>query len=160
MNGEQLDDFLKRDPYTRRAYRGVYSSDALPTINLAFPAALVINTDVSGGEGEHWVALYIDPWRVGTYFDSYGLPPMQRTIQTFLDEHAFKRWTFSTRSIQGALSSHCGIYCLYFLHHAAQGVSLDALSRPFDPYTWLRNDFVVNDWYQRRRRMGMSNISL
>ncbi|KAM0726794.1 hypothetical protein ACS0PU_006955 [Formica fusca] len=38
--------------------------------------AIVANTDDHNRSGEHWVAFFLDEHGTGTYFDSYGIPPL------------------------------------------------------------------------------------
>ena len=131
MKGYELHYFLTQDPVTRVAYGGIYSVNNLPTKHSAtYPLLLVINTGLKGTKGEHWVALYINPWQKAVYFDSYGLPPVAPSILQFLRKHSVS-WTYSDRPIQDLRSTACGWFCLYFLYHAARGASLNKIHQPF-----------------------------
>jgi hypothetical protein len=57
----------------------------------------------------HWVALKIDKDKT-YYFDSYGIPPPQ-IIATNIKTPLY----YNNKQIQELSSTHCGIYCIYFL---------------------------------------------
>ena len=147
MRGTVLADFLARKSATRRAFQGVYPVDRLP-VYIQYPCALVVNTDESTKDGEHWTAIYVSPSGFGIYFDSVGLPPLHPLVIRFLNTHC-RTWTYSRRNIQGILSDKCGIYCLYFLHEIARGVTLYRLSQPFSTFHPYLNDIWVLGWFNR-----------
>lgn len=86
--------------------------------------AFVFNTDPHTGRGQHWVAVYIDSKGVGHYFDSYGLPPMEKEFIHFLNTRC-KRWVYNDERLQDNGSKACGQFCLYFLIHMSYGWSMD-----------------------------------
>ena len=148
MKGQELHSFLTRDPVTSVAYRGIYSVDSLPSdLTIKYPLLVVINTGPKDSPGEHWVTLYINPWQRAVYFDSYGLPPLAPSICEFLQRHSVS-WTYSDRPVQDLRSTACGLFCLYFLYHAARGASLDKIHQPFCALLWRRNDVIVFNWYR------------
>lgn len=151
MRGLELDDALRHHPTTRLAFKGVYALDHLPSAAVSLPAAFVVNTDKGHKPGEHWVAIYIDAWGVGTYFDSYGLPPLHPLLVTFLQRHTVK-WTYSATHVQSVLSMYCGYFAAYFLHGKCRGQSLPRLLRPFRPFQQDINDRIVARWWRRHHR--------
>ena len=44
-------------------------------------SSCVVNTSNENEQGEHWVAVHISDQGHTEYFDSYGLPPIQRGVQ-------------------------------------------------------------------------------
>lgn len=57
----------------------------------------------------HWVGLRITKNKV-EYFDTYGQPP-PKIIEDFIDVPIH----YNNEQIQDLRSSHCGLYCIYFL---------------------------------------------
>lgn len=149
MNTLELSHFLRRDGYVNRAFQGIYPIDRLPS-QVYYPCAIVINTDTAEGAGKHWIALYIDSFQVGVFFNSFGVGPTHQSVREFLVKHTVK-WTYSNVQIQGVLSITCGLYCLYFLHQVARGVSVPWLLRPFDRLDLWRNDIWITDWINQER---------
>ena len=89
MSSRQLAAVLLRDLRSRRVFRGVYSRNKLPCfVNTRHPSAFVINTYVSSGPGEHWVAVWFDGRGKAEYFDSFGLPPLHPDIESFILRHS------------------------------------------------------------------------
>lgn len=100
-------------------FLGVFALDQLPPRlpnDNQHSYCLIVNTDPSNLPGMHWLAVYIDRNKnfLADVFDSYGrVPPL--SLQRWLTKHC-RRWTYTRRFIQGALTSLCGIYCIYVLH--------------------------------------------
>jgi len=89
--------------------------------------------------GQHWVAFYIDEHGTGTYFDSYGLPPLDSRFLLRLRRNSTTyRW--NTTQLQGMLSQTCGQYCCVFLYFMCKGYNLNQFLNLFD------NDYVRNDY--------------
>ncbi len=80
MNGAQLSCCITGDPLLRRTVAGVFSADTTPTRHRLLSnnsPGLIINTDVRGTRGSHWIAIFIDkPSDTVEYFDSYGAAPV------------------------------------------------------------------------------------
>ena len=95
---------------TKVRWLGTYARDQIPSFkNEKRPFALVVNTDVAAGPGEHWLAFYAprDSLKI-EMFDSFGLPP---NIYSFDPSFMY----FSSRSIQSFSSKVCGHYALLFI---------------------------------------------
>lgn len=150
MISYELAHFLRRDGRTRRCFQGVYPIDRLPS-DVRFPCALVINTDVAARPGKHWLAIYIDCFRRGVFFDSYGFEPRHPALIDFLQRHTVY-WRFNDIQIQSLLSKKCGLFCLYFLYQQARGLTLQATLKPFDRLRLEKNDRYIVNWYCRQSR--------
>ncbi len=142
MEMHQIQKILKSDPMVSKIFYKVVSSDMMPR-HVNVPCALVANTDVSSGEGKHWVAFYIDKDRSGVYFDSYGKPPCLQAFKTFLKRNCTD-WTHNKQLLQGPITSTCGQYCIYFLVHVSRGYSMSEIQRAFEGYE--DNDEAVTDF--------------
>ena len=95
-------------------FKGVFMRDELlqaKTDN----ECLVINTDHSENEGNHWTCLFI---KNGTsyYFDPYGFPPTLEVIN-YCKEPRY----YSSFAIQKMNEVICGHYCIYMLHRMNEG---------------------------------------
>jgi len=69
MNSIEVENLLLSDVYSSMDFHGVYPRDRLPR-TVDYPSSYVLNTDTSKRPGEHWVAVYFDSLRRGSYFDS------------------------------------------------------------------------------------------
>ena len=75
----------------------------------------IINTDLSSGNGFHYVA-YFKKGNDKIYFDSYGIKPLIE-IQRYLKSPILYR----TFRIQQPDETSCGKYCLYVLYQLQKG---------------------------------------
>jgi hypothetical protein len=111
---------------------------------------IVINTDVSTGKGQHWIAVFCDirpelDYPRFTYFDSYAHAPepeIRRLMRRWKEQWDITRihkkgmkLTFNNTRHQRE-NSECGMYCLYFHICCLAGISMkdripDAVVRSF-----------------------------
>lgn len=124
---------------------GVYAADRIPKI-LSLPAAIVANIDTSDKRGSHWIALYIDKNAFGSYFDSYGLPPISTHHLDRIKRNC-KRYQYNKKKLQSLDSRVCGEYCIMFLYHMCSGINLRGFSRIFSRDT-RRNDKLAAEFYR------------
>ena len=152
MDTDEIARVLGSDPFTRnivcKIFDGVHAADQLHN-SLDRPMAMVVNTDPSWKPGRHWVAIYApkrnEPWE---YFDSYGEPPNETLIKTFLKK---KNYIINKKSLQSPSSSVCGHYCIYYLVHRARGYTMDMITNRFtkdetrndeDVYAFVQDNFA------------------
>ena len=86
MNTLEIDTLLKKHPYSRPVFKGVYARNRLPRL-LNVPSALVGNTDPDHRMGQHWVAIYINANSRGEYDDPTGRPPFLRAYVNCMNKH-------------------------------------------------------------------------
>lgn len=147
METEEIEDILYRDSFTGQYFRGVYACDQLSGQHLPRPSALVVNTDPSNKPGQHWVAIYITRDGTGEYFDSFGNGPSVSQIVQFLG----KNTTYvipNRRLLQGAFSTVCGQYTIFFLLHRCRGLTMNKIINLFSADT-AENDFNVNAFVKK-----------
>ena len=131
----QLQNKLKFLP----CFAGVFPCDRIPSIQ-HLPKAFIINTDKHDESGQHWVAIYISDDKNGYYFDSYGMPPINKEIQQFLNTNCTS-WKYNTRCIQGLNSIKCGQFCVLF-------IILKAIGYTFNQITYLfTENYKLNDLF-------------
>lgn len=148
MQGPELAQFLRSDQRTNNYFVGIYPCDRIP-VEVNRPCCLVINTDSASEAGVHWVAVYIDAWGKGVYFDSYGFEPLDPAVRAFLKQNT-RVWHYNSEPIQNVLSDRCGYYCLCFLTKVARGYTLRELMRVFDVRKPHQNDIRVTQWFHRQ----------
>jgi hypothetical protein len=113
MNTHDIDKILYRNSYTKQFYIGCFSSDKIP-LPSKFPCCFCVNTDVSYGKGEHWVAIYHNTPYCVEYFDSLGVwPPSSPQISDYLGRFLEKQ--INRIQFQSSFSSTCGLFICYFL---------------------------------------------
>ena len=132
-SSEQLKNKLKN----LDSFIDVVPCDRIPQLN-KFPASLIINTDKHDEKGEHWVAIYISNRNIGYYFDSYGLPPLNREIEVFLNQYT-NGWKYNSQTIQGLNSTKCGQFSVLFILLKTIGFTFQQITNLFT------NDFYKND---------------
>lgn len=142
MNSLQIESALK----TLRVNTKVYAANRLPR-TLSTPCAIVINTDPDTKPGSHWIAIFIDKFKNGEFFDSYGFPPQVEFHKQFLNS-ACRKWTHNPMSLQSYNTTVCGQYCLVFLYFKARGKSLSDFLKKFSSDSH-RNDKIVTQIYYR-----------
>ena len=125
---------------------GVFAADRIPVI-LERPAAIVINTDEHSKPGTHWVALYINKYGDGTYFDSYGMPPINLHHTKRIKRNC-SRIIWNQNQIQGFSTKVCGQYCVVFLYHMSCGGSLNKFCS-FFTNSYAKNDRLILSMYKK-----------
>lgn len=144
MMGEEIWYSLASDSRTRHIFGGIFPRDKLPKRRniTRRPRLYVVNTDVSTGRGEHWVCIYLHPTGIAEYFDSYGFPPREREIVSFLRRNSL-RYVYNNYVLQGALSQNCGYYCIHYAKRKARGQSMRLILSKFRPNRPHFNDRLV-----------------
>lgn len=94
--------------------------------------ACALNTDTSGGSGEHWVSFVVDiKGRTVEYFDSAGQTPhdefVELVVQTAnalsaIGPHKFQDVLVTSVEHQKG-NTECGVYTLYYILSRLNGVS-------------------------------------
>lgn len=139
---DEIHTIIHSDPIASKYFVGVYPSDRIPTLN-SLPAGVVLNLDSSQESGSHWVAAWVNSNGTAVYFDSYGLPPLKRSIISFLDEF---EWEINTKRFQHFTSQDCGYYTILFVILSSRGFSLPSIQYLFYEQEGKINDQLVKDY--------------
>lgn len=125
---------------------GVFASDRVPLVWTP-PTAIVSNTDDHTRPGTHWVAFHVTPTGQGSYFDSFGFPPLIDHHKRCLRRNC-GRYEWNKRQLQSFSSDVCGQFCIMFVYCMAAGFSL---SNFVDIFTDNKenNDRVVVSFYNK-----------
>ena len=155
LSGEELISFCKRY-ITDGSFLDVYSIDNIDykliqqRISQGKTTSCIINTSKADEKGEHWVAVYFPKDRAGEteYFDSFGLPPIQRATQQLCEITGDYSWN-EEHPIQDVLdqkSISCGHHVLFYLYakHEKPEMKLGDLVREyFSDWDFRRNDLFA-----------------
>lgn len=110
--------------------------------------ALIVNTDPSDKPGIHWQAIWIPEasdvkqTRSCFFFDSYGRPPSNDHIKTFI-KSSTQTTTWHNQQLQGFDSVCCGEWCSLFLWCMTKGCTFTSFFRRFCPKNLEQNDKQV-----------------
>lgn len=130
--------------------RGVFPADRIPS-RWSRPTAIVANTDDHTQPGTHWIAIYVDNNGHGTFFDSYGLPPLISRHRNRLRRNT-TAYDWNTKPLQSIKSKVCGEYCIMFLDFMSRGYSLAAFCRIFSTNK-VKNDNIVKRYYKKLKHV-------
>jgi len=126
MDTVQITCTLKDIP----TFLGVYPCDLLPT-TIHKTGTVIINADPHTREGSHWLAIHIElPLSGASYFNSYGRPPSDPNILSFIKCNV-AIWGYNSISLQGPTSVVCGQYCFLFARYMDKRITPLQLVRLF-----------------------------
>ena len=148
MYTNAINNILGRSPITRPYFTGCFAADKIPSI-LEYPCCMVVNTDCSGWEGSHWVAIFAQSKQTVEYYDSLGQwPPISPYITKFLDQ--FPNRVYNSKQLQADHSVSCGKHAIYFLYMRCLGSisGIDDMIKLFSKRK-QRPDAIVNDFVRR-----------
>jgi len=126
MDTVQITCSLKHVP----TFLGVYPSDLLPGI-VHRTGTLIINAYPHTKEGSHWLAIHLEPrLSDASYFDSYGRPPSDPNILSFIRRNAVI-WGYNSILLQGSFTDVCGQYCCLFARYMDKRMTPLAFAKLF-----------------------------
>ena len=125
MDTDTLNRLLQKCLVTRRYYWGCYPANRIPRPHQT-PASIVVNEDVAGEPGSHWIGLFLRSPTHIYYFDSYGMPPNEHISKYLLD---FPKISKNDHIFQDIDSNVCGHYVIYFIYFASLGYTMEQIVR-------------------------------
>lgn len=136
---------IEKDPIVRRHFQGVFPIDMLPFTLLPRPSSLIVNWDPHNEGGTHWMAIYFPKhdYQPALFFDSYGRPPLDDRLLSFLHRNTKGHWYNSTLNLQGQDTSVCGWWTLLFLKLLSRGYHLSDLYSLFKDNHGKVNDRLL-----------------
>lgn len=117
-----IEEILLKDEETKKIFMGVFARDELP-LQPNYPGCLVFNTDPRNKKGQHWLCLFYDKNGSCDFFDSYGMPPENFNMLSYLNATS-NSWNYNNKRIQGD-STYCGQYCILFLLFRVRSKAID-----------------------------------
>ena len=142
MWSTEIEDILVASPN----FLGCFPLDELPTFPKRLPASLIVNTDISMGTGDHWLALVMKKDEC-FYFDSFGLPIIEENLIKYLEPH-YCVITYSDVCIQHIGSNKCGEFCISFLKHVNSKFTYDTFLSHFNHFNTKENDDKIEQWME------------
>lgn len=152
--------------FTAGDYKGLYSVEDIPS-ELAAQNRFVIIVNLASKRSVnpgHFVVIGARPKKV-YYFDSYGIPPLQEDVTSFLD-HCKREIMVCKYQIQPTNSALCPLYAMYialYLDWYPWEKRMRDLSAAFDTKDLTYNDKVIGRYVgglieciadRRRRGLG------
>jgi hypothetical protein len=107
---------------------------------------MIINTQPSYQQGEHWLALYFNDKRECQFFDSYGNHPSIFGLEAYI-EKASSGLQYNKSRLQAEFSSSCGYYCIFFILLKCRHFTLTDIVNLFSKSDFSMNDFKVEHIY-------------
>jgi hypothetical protein len=148
-DSNQLSTILKKIRVSNSTFEGIFARDTLPKNINSFPTYLIVNTDLSSGQGEHWVSILYFSNDVVEFFDSFGFPPHVYNIPLV---HCS---LFNSKRLQSDNSTVCGQYCVYYLYYRLRGHTLASIISSFSINNFYWNDKQVAKFI--RNHFNVSN---
>ena len=133
----EINSLLRDDPY----FMGCFPSDKLPAIDSHLPRSIIINTQPSEGNGEHWIAIVMT--RKNCFnFDSFGCPIIEMDIIKYLSKY-YQKVVYSNICVQHVMSEKCGEFCMGFVKHVHNRRSYRSYLSNFDFENVWANDLKI-----------------
>ena len=118
MNSNEIKKFA--DDKCIPHFLGVFAADELDILPYECKGLLVLNTDISSKDGEHWVTLYIDNNDI-FYYDPLLIDFHRSEYITQFLKKMKRNFVFNEIRIQTQFSEKCGNHCLVFCYIMAKG---------------------------------------
>ena len=143
MNTEQLICVINRVPRLKDIVQGIYTRDTLPSTVTKYPSAYIVNTDVSTGEGIHWVLFYFETASYAEFYDSFGKSPKMyySQFEKFIYNNV-SNVKYNTMKMQSPYSQVCGYYVIYFLIMKLLKYTMSDIQSYFTSDKQLNDDHV------------------
>ena len=129
---------------TSKNFLGCFPLDELPYFPQRLPASLIVNTDTSTQNGDHWLALVLGKNKC-FYFDSFGLPVVEKYLLDYLEPY-YNTVTYSDVCIQHVQSNKCGKFCILFVKNVKNKTTYDKFLSNFNHENLQENDAIVEQW--------------
>ena len=133
MRGKDIKQKIKQFPILKSHFEGVFAIDTIPHFKKTSFA--IINTDLSGSKGVHWVAIYLSPHNSLEVFDSAA--EHFEAISEALKKVGNYNIIHNTAPYQKFGTKSCGLFCIYFILNRILNLETDF-------YDILNNIFSSN----------------
>lgn len=148
LNDEDIRRKMKRGHYySRKIFLDVYARDELPTSIPSYPCSLIINTDTINLPGKHWIAVFVNRYKVAEYFDSLNQPPLH-DVSLWMNKFSWTVKKVTSFPLQSERSLMCGGYVLYFVIERPWENNCRSVLRPFTK-DCHRNDVFIDNYVTR-----------
>jgi len=145
MDASQIRLLAARSDVIKQTFMGVFPKDGLASrFHGEIPkGSYVLNSDISGSSGRHWLGLYkaTAGGNLLLFFDSFGRAPSHYGMS--FPGHLT---LYNDVAVQPRESISCGIYVLFFIYRKNLGDSLAEIISAFDWEHLFKNERTVNDF--------------
>ena len=159
MNTLQLNKILFR---ITDNFVGSFASDQCPNARIR-PFGVIMNTDSSREQGEHWVALWVEEEGIGDYFDSFGFPPLLPNLQKYVNKMCPNGFGYNNTTIQHPSSSACGLFCVAFIISKVLKTKFDTFLNKYS-FDLSKNDEILKNelepWITKPMKKELNKINL
>ena len=142
MNSFEIEKLLERD----KRFLGCFPHDKLPSFPKQFPRSLIINTDDSTRLGDHWVGVILNKDKC-FYFDSYGVPILDKNIIDFLINR-YSTAIVNDTCIQDTFSNSCGKFTVAFITFVKNQEGYHDFLSIFDTKNLAKNDKKIQKIFE------------
>ena len=138
MNAIQIENDVRRVAGTERYFKGVYSSDNMPSSTP--PYCFIVNSEPSDQPGDHWLAFWVNEDSV-EFFDTYGRTPymFDNAFSAFLGG---RKCFYNSVGLEGIFSKTCGQFSIYYICLRCLGFSFDEILNSFSSNVIVNDKFV------------------
>ena len=140
MNGLRIDYLENLSNLCLYRFRSVVPCDMINDLKVG--DQFICNLDTSHEKGSHFVALSVKKGEV-LYVDPYGLPCINKYIQSSFSKYGINKIYYSKKPIQSSLSLFCGYFCLAFLICDERGMSLKEFLTLFKAHDVQANEKIA-----------------
>ena len=142
MNSREIFACMFNDTYISKHFFGVYAAD--DGLNCSRPGLYILNTDVSGNAGRHWLLVFVDEDCNGHIFDSLGFRGEYRSrIARSIHGAVF---VATQLPLQAMNTQTCGAYALYFARELSKGRTRNDMVSVFSSINLHANDCFVQNY--------------
>ena len=160
MNEIDINLVLKNNLWQPHFY-AVVPRDKLTrlTDKLFFPAAIVVNTGVSGTKGIHWQCVYLpETGDRCLFFCSLGLQPSAE-INEFCSMQTLKLYLIS-KKVQSPFTMTCGLYVCDFLLFQSRMSCLKLYHRQYKSGKYFFNEKTLSNHWRLEPGIGVLKYSI
>jgi hypothetical protein len=161
MDSVTLNKCLKQCSVTNIYFQGVYSINNFPKINRKYPCFYIVNTDVAGGKGEHWLVLFFISPNYLEIFDSLGQTPYSYNsyLTDFISANKTMKTVYTNKRLQSLKSNVCGAHCLFYSYKKCQKkISLYTLMLRYYMNNTNFNDCNVLNFAKKQFKLSSKTV--
>ena len=130
-------------------FLGVFAADQIDSIKSKHLGTLIVNTEPSHLNGQHWISLCICEKEIFLY-DPLSLDfHMSKYIRTFLIR-MHRHFNFNTMKVQTNDSEMCGYHALVFCYIMSKGKCrhrFQSFLKSFQPYNVIKREQLSMNYY-------------
>ena len=151
MYDSEIFKLINRQPHMKKHFKGFYARDTLPPFtssDLQHTFCIIINTDLVGEAGEHWILFYWDSKLKLAHFLDPLAQPLQEEFQKWMQ--CCNTIVLLSHPVQHHLSVLCGLFVLYFMYYLCAGQAISDIVNRFSNTKLRLNDQLVSHFAKQK----------